>query len=100
MSGASGPGSYDCSGLTQAAWRAAGVALPRAGHDQARAGTQVPLADARPGDLLFFHGNSSHVGLCTGDGMLIHAPTPGGCIREEPVYQWGEPIVHSVVRPV
>ncbi|MFF7747708.1 C40 family peptidase [Streptomyces sp. NPDC007971] len=100
VSGASGPGSYDCAGLTQAAWRAAGVALPRTGRDQARAGTPVPLADLLPGDLVFFHGDSSHVGICTGDGKLVHAPTPGGCVREEPVYQWGESVVHSVVRPV
>ncbi|ANP48972.1 cell wall-associated NlpC family hydrolase [Streptomyces griseochromogenes] len=97
--GASGPGSYDCSGLVQAAWKAAGVSLPRAGHDQARTGTPVPLADARPGDLVFFHGDSSHVGLCTGDGLMIHAPKPGAYVREESVHHGGESIIHSVVRP-
>ncbi|MFF3632837.1 C40 family peptidase [Streptomyces sp. NPDC002250] len=99
VSGASGPGSYDCSGLTQAAWKAAGVALPRAARDQAAMGTAVPLDEARPGDLVFFHHDSSHVGLCTGDGTMIHAPRPGAYVREEPVHLAGESVVHRVVRP-
>ncbi|MGV9418060.1 C40 family peptidase [Streptomyces sp. NPDC003674] len=99
VAGASGPGSYDCSGLTQAAWRAAGVALPRAARDQAAMGTTVPLAEARPGDLVFFGGDCSHAGLLTGDGTMIHAPRPGAYVREEPVHLAGEPIVHRVVRP-
>jgi len=99
VSGASGPGSYDCSGLTQAAWKAAGVTLPRAARDQAAMGTAVPLADARPGDLVFFHEDSRHVGLCTGDGTMIHAPRPGAYVREEPVHLAGESVVHRVVRP-
>ncbi|MEU1407412.1 NlpC/P60 family protein [Streptomyces sp. NPDC005728] len=99
VNGASGPGSYDCSGLTQAAWKAAGVTLPRAVRDQAAAGTPVSLADAHPGDLVFFHGDHSHVGLCTGNGMMIHAPRPGAYIREESVFHGGESIIHSVVRP-
>ena len=97
--GAAGPGSYDCSGLTQAAWRAAGVTLPRATTDQANAGTTVPLADAQPGDLVFFHDDSSHVGVYVGDGMMIHAPKPGTYVREESVHYDGTSIVHSVVRP-
>ncbi|OIJ67421.1 C40 family peptidase [Streptomyces mangrovisoli] len=96
--GAAGPGSYDCSGLTQAAWKAAGVALPRAVHDQARAGVAVPLADARPGDLIFFDGGIGHVGIHIGDGMMIHAPNPGAYVREDSVHHLGETIIHSVVR--
>ncbi|WP_445279069.1 C40 family peptidase [Streptomyces sp. DSM 118148] len=99
VAGASGPGSYDCSGLTQAAWRAAGVTLPRAARDQAAMGTTVPLAEARPGDLVFFGDDSSHAGLLTGDGTMIHAPRPGAYVREEPVHLAGEPVVHRVVRP-
>ncbi|MFF9176880.1 C40 family peptidase [Streptomyces sp. NPDC014793] len=99
VSGASGPGSYDCSGLTQAAWRAAGVTLPRAARDQAAMGTAVPLTDVRPGDLVFFHDDNRHVGLCTGDGTMIHAPRPGAYVREEPVHLAGESVVHRVVRP-
>jgi cell wall-associated NlpC family hydrolase len=97
--GASGPGSYDCSGLTQAAWKAAGVALPRATRDQVHAGRTVTLADARPGVLVFFHGDAGHVGLWLGDGMMIHAPKPGTYVREESVHYGGESMIHSVVRP-
>lgn len=97
--GATGPGSYDCSGLTQAAWKAAGVTLPRTTYDQVNAGTTVSLADARPGDLIFFYDDISHVGLYIGNGMMIHAPKPGAYVREESVYYGGESIIHSVVRP-
>ncbi|MGW2912445.1 C40 family peptidase [Streptomyces asoensis] len=97
--GAAGPGSYDCSGLAQAAWRAAGVTLPRTAHDQATAGTTVPLADARPGDLLFFHDDEGHVGVHSGNGMMIHAPGPGTYVREEPVHHDGASAVRSVLRP-
>jgi cell wall-associated NlpC family hydrolase len=97
--GASGPGSYDCSGLTQAAWKSAGVSLPRSTYDQAGAGSTVPPADARPGDLIFFHDDIGHVGLCTGDGMMIHAPGPGAYVREESVHHAGDSVIHSVVRP-
>ncbi|MFF4554847.1 NlpC/P60 family protein [Streptomyces sp. NPDC001422] len=98
--GASGPGSYDPSGLTQAAWRSAGVLLPRSTSDQARIGPAVALAGVRPGDLIFFHGDLSHVGLYVGDGMMVHAPSPGGRITEESVQHAGQAAIHSVVRPV
>lgn len=97
--GATGPDSYDCSGLTQAAWKAAGVTLPRTTYDQVGAGTTVPLADARPGDLIFFYDDISHVGVYIGNGMMIHAPKPGAYVREESIYYGGESIIHSVVRP-
>ncbi|GGW17236.1 C40 family peptidase [Streptomyces capoamus] len=97
--GAAGPGSYDCSGLTQAAWKSAGVTLPRTAREQAEAGTRIVPADARPGDLVFFHDDVSHVGLCTGDGMMIHAPRPGAYVREEPVSGFGDSAVRTVVRP-
>ncbi|MGW1166654.1 NlpC/P60 family protein [Streptomyces sp. NPDC002550] len=97
--GAIGPDSYDCSGLTQAAWRAAGVTLPRTTYDQVNAGTTVSLADARPGDLVFFYDDISHVGIYIGNGMMIHAPKPGAYVREESIYYGGESIIHSVVRP-
>jgi cell wall-associated NlpC family hydrolase len=97
--GAAGPGSYDCAGLTQAAWKSAGVTLPRTAPEQAGVGIPVPPAEARPGDLVFFHDDAGHVGLCTGDGMMIHAPRPGAYVREEPVSVLGEATVHSVVRP-
>ncbi|MCT9112268.1 NlpC/P60 family protein [Streptomyces mirabilis] len=97
--GATGPGSYDCSGLTQAAWKAAGVTLPRTTYDQVKAGTTVSLADIKPGDLVFFYDDISHVGLYVGNGMMIHAPKPGAYVREESIFYGGESIIHSVVRP-
>ncbi|TCR25120.1 C40 family peptidase [Streptomyces sp. BK205] len=97
--GATGPGSYDCSGLTQAAWKAAGVTLPRVTYDQVDAGTTVSLADAQPGDLVFFYDGITHVGLYIGNGMMIHAPKPGAYVREESIYYDGESAIHSVVRP-
>ncbi|MCL6673841.1 MULTISPECIES: C40 family peptidase [Streptomyces] len=97
--GATGPGSYDCSGLTQAAWKAAGVTLPRTTYDQVNAGTTVSLTDAQPGDLIFFYDDISHVGIYIGNGMMIHAPKPGAYVREESIYYGGESIIHSVVRP-
>ncbi|MFE7071435.1 C40 family peptidase [Streptomyces sp. NPDC057620] len=97
--GSMGPGSYDCSSLTQAAWKVAGVALPRSVPDQATAGTMVPVSDIRPGDLVLFSGQVGHVGIATGNGMMIHAPSPGVAIREESIYWAGEAAIHSVIRP-
>ncbi|WP_405764826.1 NlpC/P60 family protein [Streptomyces sp. NBC_00080] len=97
--GATGPESYDCSSLTQAAWRAAGVTLPRSAIDQAKAFTRISLAELRPGDLVFFFDDLSHTGLCTGNGMMIHAPGPGRFIREEAILPFGEGALRGAVRP-
>ncbi|MEU8653189.1 NlpC/P60 family protein [Streptomyces sp. NPDC048737] len=97
--GAAGPDSYDCSGLTQAAWKAAGVSLPRVTYDQVNAGTTVSLSAAQPGDLVFFYDDVTHVGIYIGNGMMIHAPKPGTYVREESIYYDGESSIHSVVRP-
>ncbi|MES5816461.1 NlpC/P60 family protein [Streptomyces sp. RG80] len=97
--GATGPDSYDCSGLTQAAWNAAGITLPRTTYDQVNFGATVTLANARPGDLVFFYDDVTHVGLYIGNGMMIHAPKPGAYVREESIYYDGESAIHSVVRP-
>jgi cell wall-associated NlpC family hydrolase len=97
--GATGPGSYDAASLTRAAWNAAGVALPRTAPEQATAGTQVPLTVVEPGDLIFFYDTAAHVGICTGNGMMIHAPGPGTYIREESIFYAGESVIHSAVRP-
>lgn len=78
--GATGPDSYDCSSLTQAAWKTVGVDLPRAARDQALAGTPVSLTSLLPGDLVFFHTDAHHVGLFTGEGTVIHAPAPGAVV--------------------
>ncbi|MBA2808441.1 C40 family peptidase [Streptomyces sp. KM273126] len=97
--GATGPDSYDCSGLTQDAWKAAGVDLPRTTYDQVNAGKTVSVADARPGDLVFFYDDITHVGIYIGNGMMIHAPKPGTYVREESIFYDGESSIHSVVRP-
>ncbi|MEV7421254.1 NlpC/P60 family protein [Streptomyces sp. NPDC091212] len=94
--GASGPSSYDCSGLTQAAWKVAGVELPRTTWDQANTGTRVATDGLLPGDLVFFYDDVSHVGIYIGDGMMIHAPKPGANVREESIYYMP---IHGSVRP-
>ncbi|MGW0464273.1 NlpC/P60 family protein [Streptomyces sp. NPDC003027] len=94
--GATGPSSYDCSGLTQAAWKEAGVDLPRTTWDQVEAGTRVATDDLLPGDLVFFYDDISHVGLYIGGGKMIHAPKAGANVREESVFSMP---VHGGVRP-
>ncbi len=83
--GATGPAGYDCSGLTQAAWAAAGVALPRTTYTQIDAGTRVPRDRLAPGDLVFYYAGLSHVALYVGDGLVIHAPRPGDPVGLAPV---------------
>jgi cell wall-associated NlpC family hydrolase len=85
--GASGPDAFDCSGLTQAAYRAAGVSLPRTTYAQIDAGQRVPRSQLQPGDLVFFYSGISHVGLYIGDGMMIHAPNPSAPVRIAPIDQ-------------
>lgn len=92
--GAIGPNSYDCSGLTQAAWRAAGIRLPRTTWDQVKAAPRIATKQLRPGDLVFFYSDISHVGIYIGGGRMIHAPRPGTSVREDSVYY--QPIYGSV----
>ncbi len=83
--GATGPDQWDCSGLTQAAWRAAGVNIPRVTYDQIASGTPTSRAQAVPGDLFFPH--TGHVMMVTGMGgskALIHAPRTGDVVRYAP----------------
>ncbi|MHC5703426.1 C40 family peptidase [Streptomyces tirandamycinicus] len=85
--GATGPSAFDCSGLTQAAWRSAGVALPRTTYTQINAGQRVSRSQLAPGDLVFFYSGVSHVGLYIGGGRMIHAPRPGAPVRIAPIDQ-------------
>lgn len=85
--GATGPSSFDCSGLTQAAYRSAGVSLPRTTYTQIEAGRRVPRSELAPGDLVFFYSGISHVGLYIGNGQIIHAPRPGAPVRIAPIDQ-------------
>ncbi|MDI3403071.1 NlpC/P60 family protein [Streptomyces sp. B-S-A6] len=83
--GANGPGSFDCSGLTQWAYGQAGVGLPRTSQAQRGAGRQVTLAEARPGDLVTYRDDASHIGMYMGGGQVVHAPYPGASVRYDPV---------------
>ncbi|MFH8347881.1 NlpC/P60 family protein [Streptomyces sp. NPDC018045] len=94
--GATGPNSYDCSGLTQAAWKAAGVSLPRTTWDQVKTGDRVATDDLKPGDLVFFYNDISHVGMYIGGGKMIHAPKPGASVRVESIYYMP---IYGSVRP-
>ncbi|MEE4421233.1 C40 family peptidase [Streptomyces bugieae] len=85
--GATGPAAYDCSGLTQAAWRSGGVSLPRTTYTQINAGPRIDRSQLAPGDLVFFYTAISHVGLYIGDGKMIHAPHPGAPVRIAPIDQ-------------
>jgi hypothetical protein len=71
--GAAGPDSYDCSGLTQYAYRAAGIELPHSSRSQSEMGTPVERADLRPGDLVLFYEPVGHVGIYVGDGQMVDA---------------------------
>ena len=76
-----GPNVYDCSGLTQFAFAAAGVSLPHSSRVQSSMGSPVARADLRPGDLLFFYSPVSHVGIYVGNGLMVHAPTAGDVVK-------------------
>jgi cell wall-associated NlpC family hydrolase len=76
--GATGPNSFDCSGLTSWAFSQAGVALPRTSQAQATIGTRVSMDQLAPGDLVFYYSDLHHVGIYAGNGQIIHAPRPGG----------------------
>lgn len=94
--GAAGPHSYDCSGLALAAWRRAGVGLPHNAARQYGSTAHVNRADLRPGDLVFFYGPISHVGVYIGSGKMIHAPEFGENVRvasidAQPIHGFGRP---------
>ena len=85
--GGTGPDRFDCSGLTQAAWRAGGVRLGRTTWDQATDGIPTTIQTIRPGDLVLIPGSDgslaspSHIGLYIGDGLVLHAPKSGDVVR-------------------
>lgn len=82
---ADGPGSFDCSGLTQFAFKAAGIHLPHSSRMQAQMGQSVPRGSLQPGDLVFFYSPVSHVGIYIGGGQMVHAPTSGDVVKVAPV---------------
>lgn len=78
---AAGPDSFDCSGLTQYAFAAAGIALPHSSRMQATMGQAVGRADLQPGDLVFFYSPVSHIGIYIGGGKMVHASTFGEPVK-------------------
>ena len=83
--GATGPSTFDCSGLMMWAYNQAGVSLPRTSQAQAGAGTYVgtSISSAKPGDLIIYYSSMSHVGMYVGNGQIIHAPHTGAVVRYE-----------------
>lgn len=97
--GAEGPDRYDCSGLAMAAWRAAGVRIPRVTYAQYRkVDRKVKLKNLRPGDLVFFHGRR-HVGIYVGGGKYLHAPRTGETVRVDKLGKWRRKQFAGAVRP-
>ncbi|MEW9527891.1 NlpC/P60 family protein [Microbispora sp. NPDC049125] len=80
--GGTGPGAWDCSGLVQGSWAAAGVNLPRTSYEQWAWGAsrRVSLDALEPGDLLF-HAGYGHVGMYAGNGKVVHAPQTGDVVK-------------------
>ncbi|MCN9240086.1 NlpC/P60 family protein [Streptomyces sp. RY43-2] len=83
--GGAGPRSYDCSGLTSQAWVHAGRAIPRTSQEQWARLPHVPLRQLRPGDLVIYFPEATHVALYLGDGMVVQAPRPGTRIKVSPI---------------
>jgi cell wall-associated NlpC family hydrolase len=78
---AAGPDAFDCSGLVQYAYAAAGVRLPHSSTMQSQMGTPVSRSQLQPGDLVFFYSPVSHVGIYVGDGQMVHASTYGQPVK-------------------
>ncbi|WP_328748408.1 NlpC/P60 family protein [Streptomyces sp. NBC_00285] len=94
--GAEGPGSYDCSGLTSQAWASAGRPIPRTSQEQWKQLRHVDVKDMRPGDLIIYFDDASHVAMYLGDGAIVHAPRPG---RTVTIAGAGSMPILGVVRP-
>lgn len=94
--GAQGPGSFDCSGLTSQAWAHAGVPIPRTSQEQWATLPHVPLKLVRPGDLIVYFKEATHVALYIGDGKVVQAPRPGSYVKVSPMA--ANPIL-GAVRP-
>ncbi|MFN3339694.1 MAG: C40 family peptidase [Dietzia sp.] len=83
--GATGPSSFDCSGLTSWAYKEAGISIPRTSQAQIGGGTQVSKADLQPGDIVAFYSGASHVGIYAGNGQVVHAPYSGTSVSYAPL---------------
>jgi peptidoglycan DL-endopeptidase CwlO len=85
--GATGPGSFDCSGLTMMAWAQAGVSLPHSSRAQIGIGRQVTRSELQPGDLIFRYSPISHVSLYVGNGQQISATHTGSTVKLQSAFQ-------------
>jgi cell wall-associated NlpC family hydrolase len=85
--GASGPNSFDCSGLTMWSWGKAGVSLPHSSQAQYSSGPHVSRADIQPGDLTFYGSPIHHVGIYIGNGQMISAPHTGDVVRIQDAFR-------------
>ncbi|PPS78759.1 C40 family peptidase [Streptomyces sp. MH60] len=95
--GATGPSSFDCSGLTSWAYAQAGVGIPRTSQAQANYGTRISsMNDLQVGDLVFFFSDLHHVGLYAGNGQVLHAPRTGTNVRYESMSTIGGPFMFGV----
>ena len=88
--GATGPGSFDCSGLTSWSWRAAGVEIPRTSRQQYAAGMKVSRSALQPGDLVYFGSPIYHVAIYIGGNTMISAPQPGDVVKYQSVDAFGD----------
>ncbi|MEV6349490.1 NlpC/P60 family protein [Actinoplanes sp. NPDC051851] len=79
--GSEGPNSYDCSGLTKAAWASVGVSLEHYTKDQWNSTKAVSRSELKPGDLVFYYSDVHHVAIYIGGGMVVHAPHTGDYVR-------------------
>jgi cell wall-associated NlpC family hydrolase len=96
--GATGPGSFDCSGLVQAAWAAAGVSIPRTTYEQWAALPHVSTSALEPGDLLYMDG-IGHVVMYVGGGQIIDAPQTGRDVEKVPLAGWYASSLVGAARP-
>jgi len=97
--GATGPDSYDCSGLMYAAWQAAGITLPRTTTDEWAGLPHIPMSDLQPGDLILYNGES-HVAMYVGGGYIIDAPHTGAVVEKLPEStSWYAAGADGAVRP-
>ncbi|MEU9200338.1 NlpC/P60 family protein [Streptomyces sp. DT224] len=95
--GATGPSSFDCSGLTSWAFQQAGVSIPRTSQAQAGVGTRInSLSALKPGDLIIMRTDLSHVGFYAGNGQILHSPKPGAQVRYESIARSGMPFMWGV----
>ncbi|WP_232668628.1 C40 family peptidase [Pseudonocardia sp. TRM90224] len=102
--GATGPDTFDCSGLIMRSWQAAGVQLPRVSRAQTTAGQRLPLDQVQPGDLVFWSttgraDDTYHVAMYLGDGQIIEAATTGVPVRERALSLTEHELLPFALRP-